>query len=70
MPEVLHLHHLTPIHEAAARELPDLPVVTHLHGTELKMIDRVEPRREGSGTASTPPTGSPRCAGGRAPATG
>ena len=41
-PEVLHLHHLTPIHEAAARELPQLPVVTHLHGTELKMIDRAE----------------------------
>ena len=39
-PEVLHLHHLTPIHDAAARELPKLPVVTHLHGTELKMIDR------------------------------
>jgi glycosyltransferase involved in cell wall biosynthesis len=41
-PEVLHLHHLTPIHEAAARELPGLPIVTHLHGTELKMIDRAE----------------------------
>jgi len=39
-PEVLHLHHLTPIHAAAAACLPDLPVVTHLHGTELKMIDR------------------------------
>ena len=38
--EVLHLHHLTPIHEAAARALPELAVVTHLHGTELKMIDR------------------------------
>ena len=40
--EVLHLHHLTPIHEAAARVLPGIPVVTHLHGTELKMIDRAE----------------------------
>jgi len=39
-PEVLHLHHLTPIHEAASRRLPRTPVVTHLHGTELKMIDR------------------------------
>jgi len=39
-PDVLHLHHLTPIHEAASRRLPDSPVVTHLHGTELKMIDR------------------------------
>ncbi len=44
-PEVLHLHHLTPIHGAAARALPDVPLVTHLHGTELKMIERalVEP---------------------------
>ena len=39
-PEVLHLHHLTPIHEAALRRLPGTPLVTHLHGTELKMIDR------------------------------
>ncbi len=39
-PEVLHLHHLTPIHEAASRRLAETPVVTHLHGTELKMIDR------------------------------
>ncbi len=39
-PEVLHLHHLTPIHEAALRRLGGTPVVTHLHGTELKMIDR------------------------------
>jgi glycosyltransferase involved in cell wall biosynthesis len=41
-PHVLHLHHLTPIHEAAANVLPGVPLVTHLHGTELKMIDRVE----------------------------
>ena len=41
-PDVLHLHHLTPIHEAAARVLPGIPLVTHLHGTELKMIDRIE----------------------------
>ena len=39
-PEVLHLHHLTPIHEAASRRIQGTPVVTHLHGTELKMIDR------------------------------
>ncbi len=39
-PEVLHLHHLTPIHEAASRRLAGLPLVTHLHGTELKMVDR------------------------------
>ena len=39
-PDLLHLHHLTPIHEAVASRLPDLPLVTHLHGTELKMLDR------------------------------
>ncbi len=40
-PEVLHLHHLTPIHEAACRLLPRVPLVTQLHGTELKMADRI-----------------------------
>ena len=35
---LLHLHHLTPLHDAAAAVLPGVPVVTHLHGTELKML--------------------------------
>jgi glycosyltransferase involved in cell wall biosynthesis len=39
-PELIHLHHLTPLHEALARRLAGLPLVTHLHGTELKMIER------------------------------
>lgn len=39
--ELLHLHHLTPLHDAAALALPDVPVVTHLHGTELKMLDGI-----------------------------
>src|SRR3954470_3757855 len=39
--DVLHLHHLTPIHEAAARVAPGVPVVTHLHGTELLMLDEI-----------------------------
>jgi glycosyltransferase involved in cell wall biosynthesis len=46
---ILHLHHLTPIHEAAASVLEAVPVVTHLHGTELKMLDAIargEPDRE------------------------
>jgi glycosyltransferase involved in cell wall biosynthesis len=38
---VLHLHHLTPIHRAAAAVLPAVPVVTHLHGTELKMLHAI-----------------------------
>jgi glycosyltransferase involved in cell wall biosynthesis len=39
--DVLHLHHLTPIHEAAARVAGDVPVVGHLHGTELLMLERI-----------------------------
>jgi glycosyltransferase involved in cell wall biosynthesis len=37
--DVLHLHHLTPIHEAARRVAPDVPIVTQLHGTELLMLE-------------------------------
>jgi glycosyltransferase involved in cell wall biosynthesis len=48
--DVLHLHHLTPIHEAAARVTPDVPVVGHLHGTELLMLERI---------ADGPPDGWP-----------
>ncbi len=40
--DVLHLHHLTPIHEAAERAFPDLPRVGHLHGTELLMLREIE----------------------------
>jgi glycosyltransferase involved in cell wall biosynthesis len=40
--DVLHLHHLTPINEAAARAFPDKPVIGHLHGTELLMLREIE----------------------------
>src|SRR3954454_566286 len=40
--DVLHLHHLTPMNEAAARSFPDVPVVGHLHGTELLMLNAIE----------------------------
>ncbi len=40
--EVAHLHHLTPAHEALARLRPDLPVLTHLHGTELLMLEEID----------------------------
>jgi glycosyltransferase involved in cell wall biosynthesis len=39
---VLHLHHLTPINEAAQRAFPDVPRVGHLHGTELLMLREIE----------------------------
>jgi glycosyltransferase involved in cell wall biosynthesis len=40
--EVLHLHHLTPIHEAAERAFPGVPRVGHLHGTELLMLREID----------------------------
>lgn len=40
--DVLYLHHLTPLNEAAARVLPGVPVVGHVHGTELAMLERIE----------------------------
>ena len=39
---VAHLHHLTPAHAAIARLAPQLPRVTHLHGTELLMLEAIE----------------------------
>ena len=46
---IFHLHHLTPIHEATASVLPDAPIVTHLHGTELKMLDAIARGEPGAG---------------------
>jgi glycosyltransferase involved in cell wall biosynthesis len=46
---LLHLHHLTPLHDAAARVLPRVPVLTHLHGTELKMLQAIERGDPGAG---------------------
>ena len=40
--DVLHLHHLTPLHAAAARVAPRVPVLGHLHGTELLMLEAIE----------------------------
>ena len=40
--DILHLHHLTPIHEAARRVAPAVPIVGHLHGTELLMLEAIE----------------------------
>ena len=36
--DLLHLHHLTPANEAAARAFPSVPVLGQLHGTELAML--------------------------------
>jgi glycosyltransferase involved in cell wall biosynthesis len=40
--DLLYLHHLTPLNEAAARALPGVPVVGHIHGTELLMLEEIE----------------------------
>jgi len=40
--DLLYLHHLTPINEAAARVLPQVPVIGHVHGTELLMLEQIE----------------------------
>ena len=42
--DVLHLHHLTPINEAAERWFGHVPRIGHLHGTELLMLQKI---REG-----------------------
>jgi glycosyltransferase involved in cell wall biosynthesis len=39
--DILHLHHLTPINEAAERAFPRVPRVGHLHGTELLMLGEI-----------------------------
>jgi glycosyltransferase involved in cell wall biosynthesis len=39
--DVLHLHHLTPLNEAAARVAGQVPVVGQLHGTELLMLEQI-----------------------------
>jgi len=46
--DVLHLHHLTPLNQAASRIAPCVPVVAHIHGTELLMLEEI---------ASGPPPG-------------
>jgi glycosyltransferase involved in cell wall biosynthesis len=39
--DLLHLNHLTPMHEAAIRSFPDVPRVGHLHGTEMLMLGEI-----------------------------
>jgi glycosyltransferase involved in cell wall biosynthesis len=39
--DVLHLHHLTPLNEAASIAVPGVPIVGHLHGTELLMLEQI-----------------------------
>ena len=41
-PDLLHLHHLTHAHVAAAQVFPSVPKLTQLHGTEIKMLERLD----------------------------
>jgi glycosyltransferase involved in cell wall biosynthesis len=41
---VFHLHHLTPQLDASRQWWPHVPLVVHLHGTELKLIEAVAAR--------------------------
>jgi glycosyltransferase involved in cell wall biosynthesis len=40
--DVLHLHHLTPLNEAAERAFPAVPRVGHVHGTEVLMLREID----------------------------
>ena len=39
--DLLYLHHLTPLNEVAARSFPNTPVLGHVHGSELLMLERI-----------------------------
>jgi len=41
-PDLLHLHHLTHANIAAAKLFPSVPRLTQLHGTEIKMLERLD----------------------------
>jgi len=42
--DVLLLNHLTPLNEAAARVAPGIPIVGHLHGTEMMLLEQIDDR--------------------------
>lgn len=47
--DVMYLHHLTPINEAAGRAFPDVPVIGHIHGSELLLLERIAAGRVPAG---------------------
>ena len=52
-PSVAHLHHLTPMQEAVRRRYPDVPIVSHLHGTEILLLDHIDRLRGLAGLLGT-----------------
>ncbi|MCH8935447.1 MAG: glycosyltransferase family 4 protein [Gemmatimonadetes bacterium] len=49
-PDLLHLHHLTHAHVAAAQLFPSVPKLTQLHGTEIKMLEHLDESSKDSGS--------------------
>ncbi len=50
--DVLHLHHVGILQHAARIAAPNVPIVSHLHGTDLKLLDAIE--RGVAGVADQP----------------
>jgi D-inositol-3-phosphate glycosyltransferase len=46
VPDVFHIHHLSPMQAAVKACWPDVPRIGHIHGTEIKMLDRIRERRD------------------------
>ncbi len=59
--DVLLLNHLTPLNEAAQRVAPEIPVVGHLHGTELIMLERIRTGAPADWTHADAWAGRMRC---------
>ena len=64
-PAVIHLHHLTHMQEAARALYPGVPLLTHLHGTEILLLEQIDRLaaiarslgRDLAGMAAGPPAG-------------
>ena len=55
-PDLLHLHHLSYAQDAASKVFPAVPKLTQLHGTEIKMLERLD---ELATAGDTPPDQGP-----------
>jgi len=51
-PDLLHLNHLTHAHASSARVFPSVPRLTQLHGTEIKMLERLDELAAGTSDPS------------------
>jgi D-inositol-3-phosphate glycosyltransferase len=44
-PDLFHIHHLSPLQSAARASFPEVPLIGHIHGTELNMLDDIRNRK-------------------------